>query len=33
MERTRLKGLGPKRIPNMKGLKEKERGPSACREN
>jgi hypothetical protein len=26
MERTRLKGLRPKRIPNMKGLKEREKG-------
>jgi hypothetical protein len=33
MERTKLKGLRPKRIPSMKGSKEKENGPGACRED
>jgi hypothetical protein len=27
MEKISLKGLRPKRIPSMKGLKERERGP------
>jgi len=33
MEKTRLKGLGAKRIPNMKGLKEKERGSNIYRKD
>jgi hypothetical protein len=33
MERARFKGLGPKRIPSMKGSKERKRGPSICKED
>jgi hypothetical protein len=33
MERTRLKGLGPKRILSMKGSKEIKRGPGVCKED
>jgi hypothetical protein len=33
MERTKLKGLGRKKIPNMKGSKKRKKGPGACKED